>query len=49
MLALAHHLQGGIDRGLVPNRAAVAWRLGVTRARVIQLSDLASEGIIQDI
>ena len=40
MLALAHHLQGAIDRGLVPDRAAVARRLGFTRARVTQLLDL---------
>lgn len=37
MLALAHHLQGAIDRGLVPDRAAVARRLGLTRARVTQI------------
>ena len=40
MLALAHHLQGAIDRGLVPDRAAVARRLGFTRARITQLLDL---------
>ena len=40
MLALAHHLQGAIDRGLVPDRAAVARRLGFTRARVTQIVDL---------
>jgi hypothetical protein len=40
MLALAHHIQGAIDRGLVPNRATVARRLGLTRARVTQLMDL---------
>ena len=40
MLALAHHLQGAIDRGLVPDRATVARRLGLTRARVTQLLDL---------
>lgn len=40
MLALAHHLQGAIDRGLVPDRAAVARKLGLTRARVTQLLDL---------
>jgi hypothetical protein len=40
MLALAHHLQGAIDRGLVPDRATVAKRLGLTRARVTQLLDL---------
>ena len=40
MLALAHHLQGAIDRGLVADRAAVARKLGLTRARVTQLLDL---------
>ncbi|MCP3105473.1 hypothetical protein LZ198_42095 [Myxococcus sp. K15C18031901] len=40
MLALAHHLQGAIDRELVPNRATVARKLGLTRARVTQLLDL---------
>ncbi|QRK14224.1 hypothetical protein JQX13_53020 [Archangium violaceum] len=40
MLALAHHIQGAIDRGLVPDRATVARRLGLTRARVTQLLDL---------
>ena len=29
MLALAHHLQGAIDRGLVPDRVSVARRLGL--------------------
>jgi hypothetical protein len=40
MLALAHHLQIAIDRGLVPDRAAVARKLGLTRARVTQFLDL---------
>jgi hypothetical protein len=40
MLALAHHLQGAIDRGLVADQAAVARKLGLTRARVTQLLDL---------
>ena len=40
MLALAHHLQNAIDRGLVADRAAVARKLGLTRARVTQLLDL---------
>ncbi|MBX3260536.1 MAG: hypothetical protein KF782_12650 [Labilithrix sp.] len=40
MLALAHHLQRAIDRGDVADRAAVACRLGLTRARVTQLLDL---------
>ena len=40
MLALAHHFQRSIDRGLVPDRAAVARRLGLTRARITQFLDL---------
>jgi hypothetical protein len=40
MLALAHHLQRAIDQGLVADRAAVARRLGMTRARVTQLLDI---------
>ena len=36
MLALAHDLQGAIDQG----RAAVARKLGLTRAWVTQLLDL---------
>jgi len=40
MLALAHHFQGAIDRGLVPDRATVARRLGLIWARVTQLLDL---------
>lgn len=40
MLALAHHLQNAIDRGLVADHAAVARKLGLTRARVTQLLDL---------
>lgn len=40
MLALAHHLQSAIDRGLVADRAAMARKLGLTRARVTQLLDL---------
>jgi hypothetical protein len=40
MLALAHHLQRLIDQGLVADRAAVARKLGLTRARVTQLLDL---------
>jgi hypothetical protein len=39
-LALAHHLQGAIDRGLVADRAAIARKLGLTRARVTQLLDI---------
>jgi len=34
MLALAHHLQGAVDHGVVADRAAVARKLGLTRARV---------------
>jgi len=40
MLALAHHLQSAIDRGIVTDRASVARSLGFTRARVTQLLDL---------
>jgi hypothetical protein len=40
MLALAHHIQIAIDRGLVADRAAVARKLGFTRARITQLLDL---------
>ncbi len=40
ILALAHHLQRAIDNGLVADRAAVARKLGLTRARVTQLLDL---------
>lgn len=40
ILALAHHLQSAIDRGLVADRAAVARKLGLTRAQVTQLLDL---------
>jgi hypothetical protein len=40
MLALAHHLQKAIDDGAVADRAAVARKLGLTRARVTQLLDL---------
>jgi hypothetical protein len=40
MLALAHKIQQAIDRGVVPDRAEVARRLGLTRARVTQLLDL---------
>jgi tetratricopeptide (TPR) repeat protein len=40
MLALVHHLQSAIYRGLVPNRATVAKRLGLTRAWVMRLLDL---------
>jgi hypothetical protein len=40
MLALAHHLQSAVDRGLVADRAAVARKLGLTWARVTQLLGL---------
>ena len=40
MLALAHHIQRAIDAGLVADRAAVARKLGLTRARVTQVLDL---------
>lgn len=40
MLALAHHLQEAIDKGIVTDRASVARSLGFTRARVTQLLDL---------
>ncbi len=40
MLALAHHLQDAIDRGAVADRAAVAAKLRLTRARLTQLLDL---------
>jgi hypothetical protein len=41
MLALAHHLQAAIDRGQLADRAHAARCLGLTRARVTQLLDLA--------
>jgi len=40
MLALSHHLQDAIDRGLVADRAAVARKLGLIRAQVTQMLDL---------
>lgn len=40
MLALAHKIEEAIDRGLVRDRAEVARRLGLTRARLTQLLDL---------
>jgi hypothetical protein len=40
MLALAHKIQHAIDRGAVHDRAEVARKLGLTRARVTQLLDL---------
>jgi hypothetical protein len=40
MLALAHLVQRAIDRGEVKDRAEVARRLGLTRARLTQLLGL---------
>ena len=40
MLALAHKIQQAIDRGAVRDRAEMARRLRLTRARVTQLLDL---------
>jgi hypothetical protein len=40
MLALTHHLQEAIDKGIVADRASVTRSLGFTRARVTQLLDL---------
>lgn len=40
MLALAHKIQQAVDRGAVRDRADVARRFGLTRARVTQLLDL---------
>jgi len=40
MLALAHHLNTAIERGVVADQAAVARKLGLTRARITQLLDL---------
>jgi hypothetical protein len=40
MLALAHHIKAAIDRGAIADRAAVARKLGLTRARITQLLDL---------
>jgi hypothetical protein len=40
MLALAHHIQGAIERGVVADRVVVARQLRLTRARVTQLLDL---------
>ena len=39
-LALAHKIQQAIDGGAVRDRAEVARRLGLTRARVTQILDL---------
>lgn len=40
MLALAHRLEGAITRGEYSDRAALARKLGLTRARVTQILDL---------
>ncbi|MCP3167393.1 hypothetical protein [Myxococcus qinghaiensis] len=40
MLALAHHVESAIERGLVASAADVASQLGFTRARVTHLLDL---------
>jgi hypothetical protein len=40
MLALAHHLVAAIEQGAVADQAAVARKLGLTRARITQLLDL---------
>lgn len=40
MLALAHKIEDAIERGVVRDRAEVARRLGLTRARLTQLMDL---------
>ena len=40
LLSLAHHLQRAIDSGVLVDRADIARKLGVTRARITQLLDL---------
>ena len=40
LLALAHHLQRAIDNGEIQDRAALARKYGITRARVTQLLNL---------
>lgn len=40
MLALAHELQGLIDRGEIADRALLADQIGLTRARLTQILDL---------
>jgi len=39
-LALAHHLQRAIDRGVIADRATLARKLDLTGARITQLLDL---------
>ncbi len=40
MLALAQHVEGEIEAGTIPDYAAAARALGVTRARLTQLLNL---------
>ena len=40
MLALAHHIEREIDAGAIPDYAAAARALGVTRARITQIANL---------
>ncbi len=40
MLALAHHIERQIEEGAIPDYAAVAQALGVTRARLTQIMNL---------
>jgi hypothetical protein len=40
MLALAHHVEQQIDRGVIPDYASAAAALGVTRARLSQVMSL---------
>ena len=40
MLALAHHIERLIDDGVIPDYAAAARALGVTRARLTQVMNL---------
>jgi hypothetical protein len=40
LLALAHHIQSGIEPGVVADRATVARQLGLTRARITELFEL---------
>jgi len=40
MLALAHDLQGKLDRGEYPDQATLAAQLGFTRGRLSKLLDL---------
>ena len=40
MLALAHHVEWGIDAGRIRNYATMARALGITRARLTQVLNL---------